>query len=133
MAKPAIASVEDIEAFFSAYNRHDWDGVFDYMSDDCVWNASERRLKGRRAIIEYWTNYHAAFKETLGKPRKVVFGDRMIYLQVEIHLDFLEDAVFCGRSYKKGETLDFLCADFYELDDQGKIAFGCAYASFVNA
>ena len=133
MSKPAIASVEDIEAFFNAYDRHDWDGVFQYMSDDCVWNAVEKRLQGRQAIIDYWTEYHAAFKETLGKPQKVLFGDRMVYLQVAIRLDFLQDATFCGRPCNKGETLDFTCADFYELDDQGKIALGCIYATFVNA
>ncbi|MBW2000130.1 MAG: nuclear transport factor 2 family protein [Deltaproteobacteria bacterium] len=52
--------------------EHDWDAVFDYISDDCVWDASERRLEGRQEIVDYWTNYHAAFKETLGKPEKVV-------------------------------------------------------------
>lgn len=133
MTKPAIASVEDIEDFFNAYNNHDWDAMFNYMSSDCVWDASEKCLEGRQNIIDYWTNYHSAFKETLGKPEKVVFGDHMVYLQVKIHLDFLEDGVFYGKSYKKGETLDFACADFYVLNDEGKIESGHVYVKFFNS
>jgi len=132
MTKPAIASVEDIEDFFNAYNNHNWDDMFNYMSSDCVWDASEKCLKGRQNIIDYWTNYHAAFKETAGKHEKVVFGDHMVYLQVKIHLEFLKDGCFYGKSYKKGETLDFACADFYELDDEGKIKSARIYIKFFN-
>lgn len=132
MTKPAIASVNDIENFFDAYNNHDWDTMFNYMSDDCVWDASEKRMEGRQNIIDYWTNYHAAFKETLGKPEKIVFGDHMVYLQVKIHLDFLDDGIFYGKSYKKGETLEFACADFYELNDEGKIKSGHVYIKFYS-
>jgi len=132
MTKPAIASVNDIENFFDAYNNHDWDTMFNYMSDDCVWDASEKRMEGRQNIIDYWTNYHAAFKETLGKPEKIVFGDHMVYLQVKVHLDFLDDGIFYGKSYKKGETLEFACADFYELNDEGKIKSGHVYIKFYS-
>jgi len=132
MKKPAIAETKDIEHFFDAFNTHDWNAIFNYMSEDCVWDASERRLEGRQNIIDYWTKYHAAFKETLGKPEKIVFGDHMVYLQVKIHLDFLEDGTFYGKAYKKGETLDFACADFYELNDEGKIKSGCVYTKFFT-
>lgn len=132
MKKPAIAEVKDIERFFDAFNSHDWNTVFDYMSQNCVWEASERHLEGRENIITYWTKYHGAFKETLGKPEKILFGDHMVYLQVKIHLDFLEDGAFYGKAYKKGEALDFACADFYELDDEGKIRSGFIYTKFFN-
>jgi len=33
----------------------------------------------------------------------------------------------------KGEALDFACADFYELDDEGKIRSGFVYAKFFNS
>ena len=132
MTKPAIASVNDIENFFDAYNNHDWDTMFHYMSDDCVWDASEKRMEGRQNIIDYWTNFHASFKETLGKPEHVVFGHHKVHLQVPIHLDFIEDGVFYGKAYKKEDTLDFTCVDFYELNDEGKIKSGRVYIKFFN-
>ena len=46
MTKPAIGSLKDIEKFFNAYNNHDWDGMFSYMSEDCVWEASEKMSEG---------------------------------------------------------------------------------------
>ena len=127
MQGKTIASTQDIEDFFRAFNNHDWEGVTRYMNDDCVWDASERRLAGKKNIVDYWTSYHASFRETLGKPDKVVFGDRQVYLQVRIRLDFIEDGVFYGKSYKKGEALEFGCADFYELDEDGRIRSGCVY------
>jgi hypothetical protein len=132
MKKQAITSAADIEEFFNAYNSHDWETVFNYISTDCLWDAFEKCLKGRQNVIDYWTNYHAAFKETLGRPEKVVFGEHAVYLQVKIHLEFLMDGLFFGKSYKKGETLDFACADFYELDDAGKIKAGYIFIKFFN-
>ena len=89
-------------------------------------------MAGKENIIDYWTNYHASFKETLGKPEKIVFGDNMVYLQVKIRLDFLEDGMFYGRSYRKGDVLEFGCADFYELDEEGRIRSGCVYIKIFN-
>lgn len=132
MKKPAIASAGDIRAFFEAYNRHDWDSMFNYMSDDCVWDASEKRMKGRRNIIDYWVNFHASFRETLGEPENIVFGDGMVYLQVPVRLDFIEDGVFSGKRYEKGGSVDFTCADFYKLNSEGKIESGCVFVKFNN-
>ena len=132
MKRPAIASASDIEEFFKAFNAHNWDAVSRYISDDCVWDASEKRLTGRKSMVDYWTNYHASFKETLGKPEKILFGDREVYLQVRIRLDFLEDSLFYGKPYNKGDVLEFGCADFYELDEEGRIRSGCVYVKFFN-
>ena len=132
MKKPAIASASDIEEFFKAFNAHNWDAVSRYISDECAWDASEKRLTGRKSMVDYWTNYHASFKETLGKPEKILFGDREVYLQVRIRLDFLEDSLFYGKSYNKGDMLEFGCADFYELDEDGRIRSGCVYIKFFN-
>jgi len=128
----AIASARDIEDFFRAFNDHDWETATRYMSDDCVWDASEKRLTGKKNIVEYWTNYHASFRETLDKPEKIVFGDHEVYLQVKIRLDFIEEGSFFGKTYRKGDVLEFGCADFYELDDEGRIRSGCVYVKFFN-
>ncbi len=132
MKRPALAAASDIELFFNAFNDRDWATLLLYMSDDCVWDASEKRLVGKENIIDYWTNYHASFKETLGKPEKIVFGDNVVYLQVKIRLDFLEDGMFYGRSCRKGDVLEFGCADFYELDEEGRIRSGCVYTKIFN-
>lgn len=108
------------------------DALSRYISDECVWDASEKRLTGRKSMVDYWTNYHASFKETLGKPEKIVFGDREVYLQVRIRLDFLEDSLLYGKSYNKGDALEFGCADFYELDEDSRIRSGCVYIKFFN-
>lgn len=129
MTKPVIASAEDIENFFNAFNSRNWKVVLNYMSSDCIWDATEQFLKGSHNILDYWTNYHAAFRETLGKPEKVLFGDHMVYLQVKIHLEFIKDSFSYGKFYKKGMTLDFTCADFYELNDEGKIKAGRVYTN----
>ncbi len=130
MKKPAIGSVADIEKFFKAFNGRDWEAVFRFIRDDCVWEASEKRLEGREEMIAYWTRDHVSFRETLDMPEKVVFGDGTVYLQVKIRLNFLEDGLFFGKPYRKGETLDFSCADYYELDEDGKIRAGRVFTRF---
>ncbi len=124
MAKKGIKSVEDVLEFFQAYNSHDWETVFVFIHQDCIWDASEKQLNGKEEIINYWTNYHVSFKESLGKPEHIVLGKQFVYLQVPIHLEFIQDGAFLGKSFKRGDTLDFLCADFYKLDEEGMIKSG---------
>lgn len=133
MRKVGISSAADVEAFFQAYNRREYDVLFEkYMAEDCLWHASEKALKGKPEIVEYWTKSHSAFKETLGQPENVVFGNGRVYLQVKIRLDFVEDGSFYGRSYKKGDVCRFGCADYYELDAEGKIRSGLVYLKFFD-
>lgn len=113
MTKRAINTAEDFEAFFRAYNEKDWDTVLSYLSQDCVWDASEERVEGLEAIKKYWTGHHSHIKETLGKPQKVVFGDGMAYLQVLITLELVEDGPFFGKQYAKGDKIQFWCTDAY--------------------
>ncbi len=128
MGEIGISTAADIEDFFQAFNERDYDVLFEkYMAEDCLWHASERALKGKQEILDYWTRSHSAFVETLGHPEKVVFGDGRVYLQVKIRLDFVEDGSFCGRYYKKGDVYHFGCADYYELDAAGRIRLGLVY------
>ena len=124
MARKGIKSVDDVLAFFRAFNTHDWDAVFNYMRTDCIWDASEKRLVGKEELINYWTNYHASFKETLGKPEHIILGNQMVYLQVPIHIEILAKGKFLDQWYNTGDTVDIQCADFYELDEEGMIISG---------
>jgi hypothetical protein len=130
--KKALRTPADVEAFFAAFNQHDYDGVFQYLDDDCIWNASEKRLVGRQDILDYWTKHHAAMVETLGQPHNIVFGDHLIFLEVRIRLDFIQDGLFYGKSYQKGECVEFGCADVYELTEAGTIKEGRVYLKFFR-
>ncbi|MFH0786127.1 MAG: nuclear transport factor 2 family protein [Pseudomonadota bacterium] len=133
MKKVGISTAADISAFFQAYNEGDYEALFEkYLAEDCLWYASEKALKGKREILDYWTKIHSAFKETLSKPENVVFGDGRVYLQVKIRLDFVQDGMFYGRSYKKGDICNFGCADYYEFDVEGKIRSGLVYIKFFE-
>jgi ketosteroid isomerase-like protein len=50
VVKLPIRTVADFEAFFAAYNERNWDVLFQYVSDDCVWNAAEQCVQGRQAM-----------------------------------------------------------------------------------
>jgi hypothetical protein len=133
MKKGGITTAADVAAFFQAFNESKYDVLFEkYMAEDCFWHASERALKGKREILDYWSNSHSAFKETLGTPENVVFGEGRVYLQVKIRLDFIEDGSFYGRPYKKGDVCSFGCTDYYELDADGKIKYGLVYTKFFD-
>lgn len=130
MGKKPIRTVADFEAFFAAYNDRNWDVLFQYVSDDCVWNASERCVQGRQAMEAYWLGCHKAIKETLGAPQQVVFGENLAYLQVPITMEFLEDGVFFGQAYPKGSVIRFWCADAYTLAADGTIKECRVYTKF---
>ncbi|WP_027185234.1 nuclear transport factor 2 family protein [Desulfovibrio inopinatus] len=130
MAKKPIRTAEDFEAFFQAYNTRDWDTLFQYIHDDCIWNASEQTVQGRQAMEAYWCTYHAAIKETLGKPHNVVFGENTAYLEVPITMEFLEDGEFWGKSYPEGSIVEFWCADVYTFDNDGTISSCRVYTKF---
>ena len=130
MDKKAIRSAKDFEDFFRAFNEKKWDELFKYLSEDCIWNASEKRLQGRAEMEKYWTEYHGSIKEILGKPQNVVFGEDMAYLEVPIRLEFLADGSFFGKRYSKGSVLDFWAADVYTFAQDGTIAECRIYSKF---
>lgn len=133
MGKTGISTAADIAAFFQAYNKREYDLLFEkYMAENCLWHASEKILRGKQEILNYWTKSHSAFKETLGRPENVVFGNGRVYLQVKLRLDFVEDGSFYGKPYKRGDICDFGCADYYEFDADGKIKYGLVYIKFFD-
>lgn len=133
MTASGIRSAADIDAFFEAYNERDYDGIFRrFMADDCLWHAAEKPLRGRQAILNYWTTTHAAFTEHLGKAENAIFRNDRAYVQVKIRLDFVKDGSFYGRSYKKGDICHFGCVDYYEFDANARIRLGLIYVKFFD-
>jgi steroid delta-isomerase-like uncharacterized protein len=76
-------TVEMLDAFADAWNRHDADALMSFMSDDCVFESSAgpdvcgTRYVGRDAVragfLDVWTNFPDAH---WGNPRHFVHGDR---------------------------------------------------------
>ncbi len=121
MPKRAIRTEKDFEEFFDAFSRQDWDGALSFLSDECVWDASEKRVHGLANIKAYWTGDHASIKETLSKPAHVVFGQGMAYLQVVARLEFIADGTFLGQNHPKGSVVDLPCVDVYTFAPDGTI------------
>lgn len=76
-------TVDDLQAFAQAWNRHDLDALMRFMTDDCVFEASAGvqacgtasagQAAVRQAFEEVWKTYPDA---TWSSPRHFVCGDR---------------------------------------------------------
>jgi ketosteroid isomerase-like protein len=56
------ATLEAVERFNSAFNRHDVDGVMAAMTDDCVFENTNpppdgARYEGQAAVRAFWENF----------------------------------------------------------------------------
>ena len=80
---PSEVTVETLDAFANAWNRHDVDTIMSFMTDDCVFESSAgpevcgTRSVGRAAVraayVEVWMNFPDA--QWVGA-RHFVSGDR---------------------------------------------------------
>ena len=62
----------------------------------------------------------------------IIISGRFIYLQTLIHFDFIQDGIYRGKDYKKGETLEFLCCDSYELNEYKQIKLVLIFTKIFN-
>lgn len=79
----AELTVEDLEAFAAAWNRHDIDALMSFMTHDCVFEASAgpevcgTRYEGREAVRRGFAQVWATFPDAhWGNARHFVNGDR---------------------------------------------------------
>lgn len=79
----ATATVEMLQAFADAWNRHDVDALMSFMSDDCVFEASAgpevsgTRYVGREAVRAGYAEVFASFPDARwGDARHFVQGTR---------------------------------------------------------
>ena len=116
-------SVERLQAFAAAWNRHDADALMSFMTDDCVFEASAgpdvagTRYVGREAVragfVDAWTTYPDA---RWAGARHFVVGDRGVSewtftgpraagLRVEVHgcdvFTFRGGKIALKNSYRK--------------------------------
>jgi steroid delta-isomerase-like uncharacterized protein len=78
-----MASVEFLEAFAEAWNRHDVDGLMAFMSDGCVFETTAgpeawgRRFAGRDRVREAFAGVFKRFPDAhFGEARHFVAGER---------------------------------------------------------
>jgi steroid delta-isomerase-like uncharacterized protein len=79
----AEGTVELLQAFADAFNRHDVDAIMSFMTEDCVFEASAgpdvygARYEGRASVgaafVDVWTTFADA---QWGDARHFVYGDR---------------------------------------------------------
>lgn len=79
----AEVTVEMLQAFADAWNRHDTEALMSFMSDDCVFEASAgpeasgTRYVGREAVKAGYLEVFASFPDAhWGNARHFVQGDR---------------------------------------------------------
>ena len=76
-------TVADLQAFADAFNRHDADALMDFMTDDCVFEASAgpdvcgASYVGRQAVRDAFSEVWTTFPDARWlSPRHFVCGDR---------------------------------------------------------
>ena len=119
----ARVTVEILQAFADAWNRHDIDALMSFMTDDCVFEASAgpeacgARSEGRKAVrsafADVWGTYPDAH---WGHASHFVSGDRGVSewtfsgtrqdgTKVEVHgcdlFAFRDDKIRVKNSYRK--------------------------------
>ena len=117
------ATVELLQAFADAWNRHDLDRIMSFMSEDCVFEASAgpeisgTRYAGREAVRAGFAEVFATFPDAhWGNARHVILGDRGVSewtftgtrtdgTRVEVHgcdlLTFRDGRIALKNSYRK--------------------------------
>ena len=123
MSSIAEITIDTLQAFVEAWNRHDADALMTFMADDCVFEASAGpdvcgiRYSGRKAVRTAFAEVWATFPDAdWGKARHLVIGDRGVSewtftgtradgTRVEVHgcdlLTFRDGKIVLKNSYRK--------------------------------
>src|SRR6185436_160128 len=114
-------SVDDLQAFADAWNRHDVEALMSFMTDDCVFEASAgpdvcgTRYVGREAVRAGFAEVWATFPDAhWGAARHFVRGDRGV-----------SEWIFTGTR-ADGTRVEVHGCDLFTFRD-GKIALKDSY------
>lgn len=117
----AEVTVEMLQAFADAWNRHDLDALMSFMSDDCIFEASAgpevagTRYVGRDAVREGFNDVFAKFPDAhWGNARHFVQGNRGV-----------SEWTFTG-TLTDGARIEVQGCDLFTFRD-GKIAIKNSY------
>jgi ketosteroid isomerase-like protein len=111
-----MPTVEFLQSFADAFNRHDLDALMDHITDDCIFDLSAgperhgRRYSGREAVRRGFAEVFATFPDgQWEEPRHLVAGDRGV-----------SEWVFRGTRHD-GTRIEVNGCDIFTFRD-GKIA-----------
>ena len=114
-------TVETLQAFADAWNRHDVDALMSFMTDDCVFEASAgpdacgTRCEGRDAVRSAYAEVWETFPDAhWGSARHFVCGDRGV-----------SEWIFSGTR-ANGTRVEVNGCDLFRFRD-GKIALKNSY------
>ena len=114
-------SIELLDRFADAWNRHDLEALMSMMTDDCVFQASAgpdadgQRSEGRQAVRAAFAAVFEAFPDAhWASPRHVVAGNQAV-----------SEWTFTGTT-KDGKYVEVTGCDLLTLRD-GKIAIKNSY------
>ncbi len=104
-------SVQTVEAYLDAYNQHDIEGMFEYLSDDVKW----------KSVAEDKISIETDTKEKLKSVLEGYFQDipstRSEIQHVAAHGNFVNAFEKASWTNKEGETQQQCAASVYELEE----------------
>ena len=114
-----VATVEAVQRFNAAFNRHDVDAVMAAMTEDCLFENTNpppdgARYVGQAAVRAFWEKFFSGAPDAVFEAEEVVaFGDRCVVRWIY-------------RKTKDGRPWHLRGVDVFRVRD-GKVAEKLAY------
>jgi ketosteroid isomerase-like protein len=112
-------TLKTIDSFNEVFNRHDADGLAEYLTDDTVFEDTSpapdgKRIQGKAAVVEFWRGWFARNADAHFEAEDVIIsGSRATVLWVY-------------RKMRNGQPWHIRGVDVFTVRD-GKIAAKLAY------
>jgi steroid delta-isomerase-like uncharacterized protein len=121
MTMSSEVTIQFLDAFGDAWNRHDVDSIMTFMADDCAFETTAgpevcgKRYEGREAVRTAFARVFSIFADAhFGNPRHFLTGDRGC-----------TEWTFTGTG-ADGERVEVLGCDLFTFRD-GRIALKSSY------
>jgi hypothetical protein len=121
--------------YLKKFNARDYDGVFDYFSDQPDMAFFGVRIQSREELKKFYGFLHSYIRETITAER-IVCDAHTLALEAVVRLEGIRDldaqtltANGCAQFHpiKAGQVIELKQYIHYHLDDAGKIvSVGCA-------
>ena len=105
---------EQYARYIAAFNNNDFAGFTEFYADDVVLELPMTTLRGRQAILDFYTEVKKRVRETL-KVGQLVLDEHGLAVEVDTEFHAFEDAPdFIVRPMKKGESIKSVSFILYE-------------------
>ena len=117
----SVVTIQFLDAFGDAWNRHDVDDIMTFMADDCAFETTAgpevcgKRYEGRESVRKAFARVFSIFPDAhFGNPRHFLAGDRGC-----------TEWTFAGTG-ADGQRVEVLGCDLFTFRN-GKIALKSSY------